>query len=174
MTGSLIFALALSAAMVAAAVFNLFFHDRKHVDLDRWIDYGFSRDTLRHVLLYYRFMGISMGVFYVLFVASCLFLQHDGSRLFAQHNGVVEAGVFGAASFALDLVLRGGFFDIMEHFQLSTTALDMNRENFWFVWYCFVFRIYYGLSLIRIALSFAWIWAKIYAARKKEFGHAAR
>lgn len=164
-------AIALSLAMTAMAFWTWFYHDSKHRDLDDWIDYGFSRDTLRHVLIYYRSMGISMLVFYVLFVGSCLTLQADGLDIFVDHTKTpVHAGPLGTAFFALDLVLRGGFFDIMEHFELSVTTVAMNRTLRWFVWYCFVFRIYYGLTLIRIVVSFAWIWAKVYAVKRKQAG----
>lgn len=172
---SVMMAIALSMAMIAVAVFTWFYHDTKHRDLDSWIQYGFSGDTLRHVLIYYRSMGISMLIFYVLFVVSCLALQSEGFRLFVDrdHNPVT-AGPIGAALFGLDLVLRGGFFDIMEHFELSVTPLLMDRSDRWFVIYCFVFRIYYGLTLIRIALSFVWIWARLARARKAYNGEAPR
>lgn len=164
-------AVGLAVAMTLMAFWTWFYHDSKHRDLDDWIDYGFSRDTLRHVLIYYRSMGVSMLVFYVLFVVSCLLLQADGNQILVDANrNVVSAGPIGTAFFALDLVLRGGFFDVMEHFELSVTVVYMNRALRWFVWYCFVFRIYYGLTLIRIAVSFVWIWAKVYAVKKK---HAA-
>lgn len=169
---SVLIAAGLALAMATVAILTWFFHDSKHRDLDSWIAYGFSRDTLRHVLIYYRSMFISMLVFYVLFVLSCLVLQADGHELFRNGASLTEAGPFGTAFFALDLLLRGGFFDIMEHFNLSTTALEMNRASPWFVVYCFVFRMYYGLTLIRLAFSFAWIWARIYSARKKQGGTA--
>lgn len=167
MSASVIMATGLSVAMIVIAVLTWFYHDTKHRDLDDWIQFGFSRDTLRHVLIYYRSMGISMLVFYVLFVVSCLFLQSDRIALFVDRdNNPISAGPIGAALFGLDLVLRGGFFDIMEHFELSVTPVLMDRSNRWFVIYCFVFRIYYGLTLIRIALSFVWIWARIRRARR--------
>jgi len=164
---SVLLAVGLAIAMMVVAFFTWFYHDTKHRDLDSWIEFGFSRDTLRHALIYYRSMGISMLVFYVLFVVSCLLLQSDGYQLFQRNGEPTPAGPVGVAFFALDLVLRGGFFDIMEHFDLTVTVYAMNRALRWFVWYCFVFRIYYGLTLIRIAFSFVWIWTKIHAARKK-------
>ena len=168
MTIPVIFAIILSLAMTVAAIWTWFYHDSKHRDLDSWIEYGFSRDTLRHVLIYYRSMGVSMLVFYILFVVSCLMLQSDGSQIFVNAQGQpVHGGPIATAFFALDLVLRGGFFDIMEHFELSVTAVFMNRGIRWFVWYAFVFRIYYGLTLIRIAVSFVWIWAKLHTTRRQ-------
>ncbi|MCH9808293.1 MAG: hypothetical protein K0U74_11225 [Alphaproteobacteria bacterium] len=162
MTLSITFALLLSIAMVVVAVLTWFYHDAKHRDLDSWAQYGFSVETLRHTVLYYRSMGISMLVFYVLFTVNCLMLQSDGFQLFTYRNGEeVVAGPVGAAMFTFDLVARGGFFDVMEHFELSTSPLVMNRANFWFVLYCFVFRIYYALTLIRIVVSFVWIWVRI-------------
>lgn len=169
MTFSVIMALVLAAAMAVNAVVTWFFHDRKHHELDQWVDYGFSRETLRNALLYYRFMGISMLVFLVLYVVSCLLLQADGHALFTdQRRGgnPVAGGPIAISFFALDLVARGAFFDIMEHFDLAITHLHMNRASRGFVWYSFVFRTYYGLTLLRILVSFVWIWTKIGAARK--------
>lgn len=169
MTIPVIFCIALTIAMTAAAVWTWFYHDSKHRDLNSWIAYGFSRETLRHVLIYYRSMGISMLVFYILFVLSCLLLQAEGKEIFVNARGQpVSGGPIATAFFALDLVLRGGFFDIMEHFELAVSAVYMNRAMRWFVWYSFVFRIYYGLTLIRIAVSFIWIWARLYAVRKQQ------
>ena len=109
-----IFGVALTIAMTIAAVWRRFCHDSKHRDLDSWIEYGFSRDTLRHVLIYYRSMGISMLIFYILFVVSCLLLQAEGKEIFVNARGqAVSGGPIATAFFALDLVLRGGFFDIM-------------------------------------------------------------
>ena len=168
MTIPVIFAVLLSLAMAVAAIWTWFYHDSKHRDLDSWIEYGFSRDTLHHVLIYYRSMGISMLVFYILFVISCLLLQSEGTQIFANARGEpITAGPIATAFFSLDLVLRGGFFDIMEHFELSVSAVYMNRGLRWFVIYAFIFRIYYGLVLIRIAISFVWIWAKLHATRKQ-------
>jgi hypothetical protein len=158
----------LTVAMVLAGIFVWFNHDAKHRDLDTWIDYGFSRETLLHALLYYRFMGLSMLVFYVLFTVSCLLLQSDGYKIFADANGPTTAGPVGTAVFAFDLVLRGGFFDFMQHFDLRVTHLQMNRAQPLFVWYAFAFRMYYGLTLIKVLFSFAWIWAKIRRVRGKE------
>jgi len=169
MTFSVLMALVLTPAMLANAVITWFFHDRKHNELDQWVDYGFSRETLRHALMYYRFMGLSMVVFLVLFVINCLLLQADGHILFTdvrRGSNPVTGGPIAVTFFALDLVLRGAFFDVMEHFDLAVTHLHMNRAARGFVWYCFVFRIYYGLTLLRIVVSFVWIWTKIYSARK--------
>ena len=167
MSLSITFALLLAIAMIAVAVLTWFYHDTKHRDLDSWVQYGFSVETLRHAILYYRSMGVSMVVFYVLFTISCLMLQSSGHNLFIYRNGEpVVAGPIGAAMFSFDLLLRGGFFDIMEHFELSSSPILMNRANGWFVVYCFVFRIYYALTLMRILVSFVWIWVRIKRARE--------
>jgi hypothetical protein len=167
MSLSVSFALLLAVAMIVVAFLTWFYHDTKHRDLDTWVQYGFSVDTLRHAILYYRSMGISMLVFYVFFTISCLMLQSEGHQLFVYRDGEsVTAGPVGAAMFAADLVLRGGFFDVMEHFELSTSPILMNRSNVWFVIYCFVFRIYYALTLMRILVSFVWIWVRIGRARR--------
>lgn len=170
MTFSVWVAIALSAAMITVSVFTWFYHDSKHRDLDSWVDFGFSRDTLRHALFYYRFMGLSAIVFYALFTVSCLMLQSDSIKIFSDAEGPTFAGPFSTAVFALDLVLRGAFFDFMQHFDLRVTHLSMNRKVFWFVWYAFAFRMYYGLTLIRLIVSFAWIWTKIRLVKQKHMG----
>ena len=46
--------------MVGTLVFIIFYHDSKHEELDRWVDFSFSGATLRQALGYYRFMAVSM------------------------------------------------------------------------------------------------------------------
>jgi len=72
---AILLALGIAATMIATTIFIVFYHDRKHSELDQWIAFSFSGDTLRHALSYYRFMAVSMIVFYVLFTISCLLLQ---------------------------------------------------------------------------------------------------
>ena len=166
MTTSGLVALVISAMMVAASIVIVFFHDRTHERFDQWIDFSFSGTTLRHALGYYRFMAVSMLVFYVLFTCSCVYLQYDGHVIFAgPDRAPIKAGPIETSLFALDLVLRGGFFDVMEHFGLSISPVYMNTREAWFVIYAFAFRMFYALSLIRILLSFAWIYGKIRRAR---------
>jgi hypothetical protein len=43
----------------------------------------------------------------------------------------------------------------------------MNRKAFWFIWYAFIFRMYYGVTLIKILVSFVWIYGKIQVAHQK-------
>ena len=157
------FAIFLAVAMAIVAALVFLFHERKHEDIAQWVDYGFSAATLRQVILYYRGMAFSMAVFFVLFILSILFLQLGGySKLFT----VGEAGPFGIFFFALDLVVRGALFDFMQHWDLSLSPLHMNRANFWFVLYSFVFRMFYALALMRILMSFAWIYTKIRLIRR--------
>lgn len=165
-TPAVLLALAIAALMIAASVFILFYHHRKHEQLDQWVDFSFSRDTLRHALTYYRFMAVSMLVFYVLFTISCLLLQAEGHQIFSSGTDPVHAGPIGASLFAIDLMLRGGFFDIMEHFDLGASPIYMNRRSLWFVWYAFIFRMFYALALIKILVSFVWIYGKIRVARQ--------
>jgi len=165
-------AVLLSLAMIAATIFIFFYHDRKHHELDRWVDFGFSAATLRHALLYYRFVGIAMLVFFVLFVVSVLWLQRDVLQplfLEGKEQGII--GFIAVFFFALDLVTRGSLFDFMQHFDLRLTPLRMNRQLPWFVWYCFVFRMFYALALVKVLFSFVWIFTKIRAIRS---GHAGR
>jgi hypothetical protein len=162
---SILLALALSVAMTVVGVTLLFTHERTQEQFDQWVDFSFSRDTLRKALTYYRVIGISMGVFYVLFVISCLLLQWDGHQLFANGQNPTWAGPFTVMMFAFDLVLRGGLFDFMQHFDLSISHVGMNRKAWGFVWYAFIFRMFYGLTLLRILISFVWIYGKIHRAR---------
>ena len=159
---SVLMALVMSVFLSSIATFIFFYHDRKFEDLDNWIDYGFSRETLKQVLLYYRFIAISMLVFYVLFVVNLMLFQSEGLAIYKEGRH----GVIASSFFALDLVSRGALFDVMEHWDFHLTPLQMNRKLFWFVLYCFVFRMFYALTLIRVVISFAWIWTKIRNARK--------
>jgi hypothetical protein len=165
---SVVIALAVALAMAATSVVIIFYHGRKEEELDQWIDFSFSRDTLRRALNYYRFMALSMLVFYVLFTCSLLYLQADGYALFSDGRAGVVGGPIATAMFCLDLVLRGGFFDIMEHFELRVTALYMLRGQTWFWWYAFVFRMFYGLTLLKMLFSFAWIYGKARLARQAQ------
>ena len=158
------FALLNSLAMIAAGVFVLFFHDRRHQDIESWVDFSFSAGTLRRVLGYYRTMAALMGVFFVLFVVSLILLQRvAGLTLFAEGKAFYVSIFF----FALDLVARGAFFDWMEHFEISITPVSMNRDLFWLVVYAFIFRMFFALTLLKILISFAWIWGKVRRARRE-------
>ncbi len=174
MTYSVWVAIGLSVAMILVSGFTWVYHDSKHRDLDSWVDYGFSRETMLHALLYYRFMALSIVVFYALFTVSCLMLQADGFMIFADDKGPVIAGPIATAVYAFDLVLRGAFFDFMQHFDLRVTHLNMNRKMFWFVWYAFVFRMYYALILLRLLVSFAWIFGKIRLTKPRGHGDGGR
>lgn len=163
MSFSVLLALGLAATMIATSVFIVFYHDTKHEEIEQRVDYSFSGETFRRALGYYRFMAVSMLVFYVLFTCSCLVLQADGYKLFSSTldgRTPIFAGPIATSLFALDLVLRGGFFDIMEHFDLGVSTVYLNRGMRWFVWYSFVFRMYFGLTLLKILFSFVWIYGK--------------
>ncbi|MEL6372570.1 MAG: hypothetical protein AAFR04_01215 [Pseudomonadota bacterium] len=160
---SVLMAIAMSVVMIATATFIFFYHHRKHEDFEQWIDYAFSVETLKQTLLYFRFIAIAMVVVLALFVVNLLWLQADGFQTFASGRHGVIASTF----FALDLVLRGAFFDVMEHWELYLTPLRMNRDLFWFVVYCFIFRIFFALVLLRILVSFAWLWPKMKRARQR-------
>jgi hypothetical protein len=174
MTFAVLLAIGLAVAMIATSVFIIFYHDRKHDELDQWVDFAFSRERLRNALMYYRFMAVSMLVFYVLFTISCLLLQAEGHQIFSNGKETIFAGPIGTSFFALDLVLRGGFFDIMEHFDLGVTSLAMNRKASWFVCYAFIFRMYYSVTLIKILVSFVWIYGKIRMVHQTQQDSASR
>lgn len=162
---SIIFALALSVAMTVVGTTLLFTHDRKNDELDQWVDFSFSRETLRQALNYYRLIGYAMLAAYILFVINCIHLQWDGYQIFAENNQLgakpVWANPFQVMLFALDMVLRGGFFDFMQHFDWGVSHVWMNRTNWLFVLYAFVFRMFFGLTLLRILISFIWMYGKI-------------
>ena len=168
MQGSILVAIAISAMMIGTVIFIIFYHDSKHEEIDRWVDFSFSGNMLRQALGYYRFMAVSMLFFYVLFTCSCLYLQHEGFMIFSDKTEPVFGGPIATALFALDLVFRGGFFDVMEHFDLRLTTLYINKGSIWFWIYSFIFRIFYGLTLIKIVISFAWIYGKIRLARRAQ------
>jgi hypothetical protein len=169
MSVSLILALGLTVALLMASGFILFFHQERHETIDQWVDFSFSGDMLRRALLYYRFMGVSMIVFYVLFTISLLLLQADGYSLFTDDRKLpVAAGPIATSLFTIDLMLRGALFDFMQHFDLRVTHLYMNRQSTWFVWYAFVFRMFYGFTLVRILFSFAWVWTKVRVMRQRQ------
>ena len=163
---SILAAIAISAMMIGTVIFIIFYHDSKHEELDRWVAYSFSGNTLRQALGYYRFMAVSMLFFYVLFTLSCIYLQWDGYKIFSDGREPVFGGPIAVALFSLDLVCRGGFFDVMEHFDLRITSLYINKGAVWFWIYSFIFRIFYGLTLIKILISFAWIYGRIRIARQ--------
>ncbi|MEM1306215.1 MAG: hypothetical protein AAGG99_01705 [Pseudomonadota bacterium] len=163
---SVLVALTVAATIAITSIVIIITHDRKHDQLDQWVQFSFSGNTLRQALAYYRFMAVSMLFFYVLFTCSCVFLQWEEHVIFKLDGTPTLVGPLATALFTLDLVLRGGFFDVMEHFGLSVSPVTMNTAAPWFVIYSFVFRMYFALSLIKILLSFAWIYGKIRRARQ--------
>lgn len=165
--GSILVAIVIGAMMIGTVVFIIFYHDSKHDEIDRWVDFSFSGNSLRQAFGYYRFMAFSMLFFYILFTCSCLYLQYEGFKIFANDaREPVFGGPIATSLFALDLVCRGGFFDVMEHFDLRIASLYINKESMWFWIYSFIFRIYYGLTLIKMVISFAWIYGKIRIAKR--------
>ena len=163
---SVLVAIAISFLMVGTVIFIIFYHDTKHDEIEGWVDFSFSGNTLRQALGYYRFMAVSMLFFYVLFTCSCLYLQYEGYKIFSDGKQAVYGGPIATSLFSVDLVFRGGFFDVMEHFDLRIGSLYINKGSVWFWIYSFVFRIFYGLTLIKIVISFAWIYGKIRLARR--------
>lgn len=161
LTLSVIFALATAVLMVGVAGYILFAHDRNHEKFEEWVDFAFTSEALRRALDYYRFMAVSMLFTYVLFTISAVWLQADGFAIFAEGAKPVRASPIAVSLYTLDLVLRGGFFDFMQHFDWSLSHVQMNRSMHWFVWYAFIFRMFYGLSMFKILFSFLWIYGKI-------------
>jgi len=150
-------------AMIVAGISVVFFHERKFAEIEQLVDYSFSSHVPNRVVLYFRGFGVLMAIFFLLFTLALFTLQHSaGMKLFEEGR----ATVFGMMLFAFDLVARGAFFDWMEHFNWRLTPLHMNREAHWFVLYAFVFRMFYALTLLRMLISFAWIYRKLRLAKK--------
>lgn len=161
LTLSVLFALATAVAMIGVATYILFAHDRNHEKFEEWVDFAFTSETLSRAIDYYRFMAVSMLFTYVLFTSSAVWLQAEGHPIFVEGSAPVRASPIAISLFSLDLVLRGGFFDFMQHFDLSLSHVNMNRKMRWFVWYAFIFRMFYGLTMFKILFSFLWIIWKI-------------
>jgi len=166
LTLSVLFALFTACAMIAVAGYILIQHDRNQEQFEAWVDFSFTSEALRRALDYYRFMAVSMLFTYVLFTVSTVWLQTDGIPLFTENGTVVKASPIAVSLFTLDLVLRGGFFDFMQHFDVTLSHVQMNRKIRGFVWYAFVFRMFYGLTMFKILLSFLWIYGKISVNRQ--------
>ncbi len=158
---SVVFSLIVSAAMLSGLVYILYQHDQNHEKYETWVDFAFNAEGLRRAINYYRFMAVWMLFTYVAFTLSAVWLQADGYPLFAEHGQPVRASPIAVALFTLDLVLRGGFFDFMQHFDLSLSHIAMYRGNRRFVWYAFLFRMFFGLTMLKILFSFLWIAIKI-------------
>ena len=168
LTLSVLFALITAVAMIMMTSYILFQHDRNHAKFEAWVDFSFTAEALRRALDYYRVMAVSMLFTYVMFTLSAVWLQADGIPLFAENGVPVKAGPIAVSLFTLDMVLRGGFFDFMQHFDMTLSHIHMNRKVRWFVWYAFIFRMFYGLTMFKILLSFLWIWGKIKLLREAE------
>jgi hypothetical protein len=169
MSLSIVFALGLTALMIGTAIFIVFFyHDSKQEELEQWVDFSFSGETTRRALLYYRLIAVILIFFYICFTFSCLMLQADGYLIFADAKGPIYARPIATAMFALDLVVRGALFDVMQHFDLRISPVSLNRSATWFVWYSFAFRMTFALTLLKILFSFIWIYGKARMARKAQ------
>lgn len=164
---AILLAIALTVAMSIMSVYILFTHQERQEEIDKWVDYSFSREMLRQAFFYYRWTGVSMIVIYVLFTISCLLLQAEGYVIFTDGKVPVTAGPIATSFFTIDLMLRGGLFDFMQHFDLRATHLYLNRAMPWFVWYSFVFRMFFGFTLVRLLFSLAWVLAKVRVMRQR-------
>ncbi|MGI9410146.1 MAG: hypothetical protein ACR2OV_08730, partial [Hyphomicrobiaceae bacterium] len=62
---SILVAVFIAVMMIVTVIFIIFYHDSKHEEIDRWVDFSFSGNSLRQAFGYYRFMAVSMLFFYV-------------------------------------------------------------------------------------------------------------
>ena len=72
--------------MMVMSVYIVFTHQERQEEIDSWVDYSFSREMLRQAFFYYRWIGVSMIVIYVLFTISCLLLQAEGYVIFTRRQ----------------------------------------------------------------------------------------
>ena len=164
---TILMCIALTIAMSIMSVYIVFTHQDRQEEIDRWVDFSFSREMMAQAFHYYRWIGVAMIVVYVLFTISCLLLQAEGHVIFTDGKVPVIAGPIATSFFTIDLVLRGGLFDFMQHFDLRASHLYLNRQMPWFVWYSFVFRMYFGFTLVRLLFSLAWVLAKVRVMRQR-------
>ncbi|MEQ1611793.1 MAG: hypothetical protein ABL904_03500 [Hyphomicrobiaceae bacterium] len=165
---AILLCIALTVAMSMMSIYIVFTHQERQEEIDSWVDYSFSREMLGRAFHYYRWIGVSMIVVYVLFTISCLLLQAEGYVIFSDGKMPVNAGPIATSFFTIDLMLRGGLFDFMQHFDLRASHLYLNRQAPWFVWYSFVFRMYFGFTLVRLLFSLAWVLAKVRVMRQRQ------
>ena len=173
LTLSVIVALLVTVTMIGLATYILFWHDANHEKFENWVDFSFTAESLARAFDYYRFMAVSMLFTYVAFTISTVWLQVDGFRLFTESGQPTRASPISVALFTLDLVLRGGFFDFMQHFDMSLSHIYMDRSTRGYVWYAFVFRMFYALTMFKILFSFLWILLKVrlnWQARRRAKG----
>jgi hypothetical protein len=165
---AILLAIALTIAMSLMSIFIVFTHQERQGEIDSWLDYSFSREMLGRAFHYYRWIGVSMIVVYVMFTISCLLLQAEGYEIFTDGQTPVKAGPIATAFFTIDLMLRGGLFDFMQHFDLHVSHLYLNRAARWFVWYSFVYRMFFGFTLVRLLFSLTWVMAKVRVMRQRQ------
>ena len=91
---AILLAIALSIAMSIMSIFIVFTHQERQEEIDSWLDYSFSREMLGRAFHYYRWIGVSMIVVYVMFTISCLLLQAEGYVIFSDGKAPVTAGPF--------------------------------------------------------------------------------
>ena len=111
-----------------------------------------DRETIARRNSAYRvasFHLLALAFVFVSFATSVRGLVDAGEQPFTEAN-VSLAEIY---SFSADLALKGMFFDVMEHFKLTTTRLELNRNYTFFVWYSFIFRLYFSLMGVKIAIS---------------------
>ena len=84
------------------------------------------------------------------FVATYLWLRYDPAILVGAHGTLGSVGFF-----VLDVFLRGGFFNVMEHFDLELGKLKINDRLSWYSWFAFSYRLYIPIFLLATILRAA-------------------
>lgn len=91
-------------------------------------------------------------------------LSNGGVQVFSQNCTKVGA-VCSRAGFttAIDLALSGSTLDVMEHFSIRTSSLDLNANNLPIMIYSFVYRTYWSVFLLGALIL--WLRADLYMYR---------
>ena len=90
---------------------------------------------------------LSAGI--LVFLAASLAWNAANRNIFT--SGEVSNG--SVLMFTLDLVCRGLLFDVMEHFDLSFTTARMNRSNWVYLIFSFLFRLYVSLLILKAIID---------------------
>jgi tetratricopeptide (TPR) repeat protein len=110
------------------------------------------RDQIAHTNKLERvfsFHLVALFFVFITFTMSVTNLQDAHQKPFST-IGVYSLEIY---AFCAELALKGLLFDVVDHFKISLTKLEINHANTFFVWYSFLFRSYFSLMGVKIAVS---------------------